>query len=649
MLPFDPISVLLFIITCIFLVTVLFKEKEQVHENYPPGPKPWPIIGNILNLNVEKPYLSFQELAKKYGPVFSIKIGVQKMVVLCGYDTVKEALVNQAEEFSDRPSIPVFMEITRGYGLVFSNGHSWKALRRFTLSTLRDFGMGKRSVEDKITEESNCLVETFKSYKGEPFDNTMRINAAVANIIISLILGHRFDYDDPKLQRLLVIVMDNARIVGTPMAMLAKKYGPVFSIKIGVQKMVVLSGYETVKEALVNQAEEFSDRPTIPAIMDATRGYGLIFANGHNWKAMRRFALSTLRDFGMGKKSVEDKITEESNCLVETFKSYKGDPFDNTMRINSAVANIIISLILGHRFVYNDPKLLRLLVIIMNNVRIIGSPMAMLYNAFPALMRWIPGSHQTVRKTTDELHSFIREVFTKQRDELDVNDQRNLIDSFLVKQKEEKPELYFHDLNLTTLVADLFGAGMETTSTTLRWGLLLMMKYPKVQENVQKEIEEVIGSAEPQLVHRQQMPYTEAVIHEIQRFANLVPTNVPRMTTQDVTLKGFFIPKGTHIIPSLTSVLRDTKYFKKPDEFYPQHFLDSNGRFVKNEAFIPFSVGKRSCVGENLAKMELFLFFTKLLQTFTFKAPPGAKLDLNPAVGFTLTPQKHEICAIPRK
>lgn len=197
-------------------------------------------------------------------------------------------------------------------------------------------------------------------------------------------------------------------------------------------------------------------------------------------------------------------------------------------------------------------------------------------------------------------------------------------------------------------MTDLFSAGMETTSTTLRWGLLLMMKYPEIQENVQKEIEKVIGSGEPRLIHRKQMPYTDAVIHEIQRFANIVPTNVPHATTQDVTFKEFFIPKGTQVIPLLYSVLRDKEYFEKPEEFYPQHFLDSEGNLVNNEAFIPFSAGKRSCAGETLAKMELFLFFTTLLQNFTFQAPPGAKLDLSGAVGFTTPPLKHEICAIPR-
>ncbi|XP_073530050.1 cytochrome P450 2C5-like [Phyllobates terribilis] len=492
MCSLDPLTVLLFLITSIFLAIVTHKQKERVHPNYPPGPKPWPIIGNIPNLNLQKPYLSLQELAKKYGPVYSITLGVQKMVVLCGYDVVKEALVNQAEYFSDRPNMPALSDYSRGYGIGFSNGHNWKAMKRFTLSTFREIGVGKRIIEDKINEETNCLVQTFKSYKGEPFDNTMIMNAAFCNIIVSILFGHRFDSNDPKLERLLIIVMDITRLLGTPIYLM--------------------------------------------------------------------------------------------------------------------------------------------------------------YNAYPSLFRWLPGSHKAILKITDELPTILRDMLTKLRSQLDVNDPRTFIDYFLIKQKEEKPdpELYFHDDNLTSLLSDLFFAGIETSATTLTWALLLMMKYPEIQKNVQKEIEKVIGSTEPQMAHRKHMPYTDAIIHEVQRFANVVPTNLPRMTTHDITLKGFFLPKGTPIMPSITSVLRDDKYFKKPDEFYPQHFLDSDGNFVKNEAFLPFSAGKRSCAGEILAKVQLFLVFTKLLQNFTFTSPPGAKLDLSAANGFTLHPQKHEICAISR-
>ncbi|XP_063771234.1 cytochrome P450 2K6-like isoform X1 [Pseudophryne corroboree] len=431
---------------------------------------------------------------------------------------------------------------------------------------------------------------------------------------------------------------------------MSKKYGPVFCLHLGLLKMVVLSGYDTIKDALINHAEEFSDRPVAPITFKLVKDNGILSANGENWKVMRRFTISTLRDFGMGRKSLENKIIEEAACLTQAIKSYGGKPFDNLTVINAAVANIIVALLLNRRFEYDDPDFLKLVYLVTNNIRLMGKPLALLYNFFPSVMDWLPGVHQTVIENLRTLHNFIRATFRKQKKELDVNDQRNLIDAFLAKQLEGKPEstLYYHNDNLTALIADLFGAGMDTTTTTLRWGFLLMMKYPDIQKKVQNEIERVVGSAQPRVEHRIQMPYTDAVLHEIQRFGDILPGSAPHSTSQDVTFRGYFIPKGTLVLPFLASALRDAAYFEKPDEFYPEHFLTSEGQFKKNEAFIPFSMGKRSCAGQILAKMELFLFFTALLQNFTLQAPPGAQLDLSPELGATNAPQPYDTCAIPR-
>ncbi|KAG9494690.1 hypothetical protein GDO78_002175 [Eleutherodactylus coqui] len=432
---------------------------------------------------------------------------------------------------------------------------------------------------------------------------------------------------------------------------IAKTYGTVFSIQLGTQKLVVLCGYDTVKDALINYAEEFSGRPVTAMGARTTQGYGILGANGENWKVMRRFTLSTLRDYGMGKKSIENKITEECECLMQRFRSHGGKPFDNQFIMNAAAANIIMSILLDHRFDYDDPTILKLMRLVNENIKSVGSIMVRLYNSFPSVIGWLPGKHNKIFENHKEMQSFVRDTFTRKEKELDINNQRNLIDTFLAKQQEGKPEseLYYHNKNLGVLVSNLFAAGMETTSSTLRWGLLLMMKYPEIQKKVQCEIENIIGSAQPQVEHRKQMPYTDAVIHEIQRFGDIVPGSLPHATTKDITFRGYFLPKGTTVIPLLHSALKDNAYFEKPEEFYPEHFLDSDGKFKKNEAFIPFSLGKRSCAGENLAKMELFLFFTSLLQNFIFQAPPGAELVLNPAPGFTNAPLPHEICAMPRK
>ncbi|KAM9297602.1 cytochrome P450 2K4-like [Morus bassanus] len=438
------------------------------------------------------------------------------------------------------------------------------------------------------------------------------------------------------------------------MLKLSKTYGPVFSIQMGLRKIVVLSGYDTVKEALVNQADAFAGRPKIPVLEKAGKGRakGVIFAEGENWKVMRRFTLTTLRDFGMGKKAVEDRVVEEYGCLGDTIEAQKGKPLEMTLMMNAAVANVIVSILLGKRYDYEDPTFKRLLLLVNENVRIFGAPSVSIYNLFPVL-GFLLRDHKIFIQNVKEINAFIKVTFIEHLKALDRNDQRSFIDAFLVRQQEEngKPNGYFHNENLTEVVRNLFTAGMETTSTTLRWGLLLMMKYPEIQKRVQEEIEQVIGSNPPRIEHRTQMPYTDAVVHEIQRFANILPLNLPHETTADVTLKGYFIPKGTYIVPLLASVLRDKSQWEKPDIFYPEHFLDSEGKFVKKDAFIPFSAGRRTCAGETLAKMELFLFFTSLLQRFTFRPPPGVSisdLDLSPSFGITVPPVTYEVCAVPR-
>nr|XP_033791786.1 cytochrome P450 2K1-like [Geotrypetes seraphini] len=444
-------------------------------------------------------------------------------------------------------------------------------------------------------------------------------------------------------------IMDLKRPYNT-LCELSEKYGSVFSIQLGMKKMVVLSGYETVKEALVNHAEEFEERARVPSFEDTSKGYGVLFSHGENWRVMRRFTIATLRDFGMGKRTTEDKIVEECGFLINNFESYHGAPFDTMLNMALPVANIIVSLVQGHRFDYNDPVLKRLILILDKGDRLLGSPKISLFNIFP-ILGFLNGSLKAIRNIVTEVNDYIKFTLLECHKQLDINDQRCFIDAFLSRQKEEKdnPNTYYSEENLVNVVQNLFAAGMGTTAITLRWSLLLMMKYPEIQEKVQEEIDRVIGSSQPRTEHRKHMPYTDAVIHEVQRFANIVPLNLPHETSRDINFKGYFLPKGTYIIPFLTSVLRDKTYFKNPKEFNPQHFLDAGGKFAKNDAFMPFSAGRRSCLGETLAKMELFLFFTSLLQKFTIRLPPGVThVDLTPDIGITNPPVPHLICALPR-
>jgi len=201
--------------------------------------------------------------------------------------------------------------------------------------------------------------------------------------------------------------------------------------------------------------------------------------------------------------------------------------------------------------------------------------------------------------------------------------------------------------NLTVL----FFAGTDTTTTTLRWGLIRMMMHPDIQRKVQQEIDDVVGRERlPTMEDKLRMPYTDATILEISRMASLAPVNAVHSTLEDVNLGGYLIPKDTPIFTNLWAVHHDEKLFPDPFSFRPERFINEQGQFVKHEAVIPFSLGKRFCLGEPLARMELFLYFTSMLQKFTFVNPEDQVLtDEQLPSGSVRTPLPFRLCAIRRK
>lgn len=191
---------------------------------------------------------------------------------------------------------------------------------------------------------------------------------------------------------------------------------------------------------------------------------------------------------------------------------------------------------------------------------------------------------------------------------------------------------------------NLHAAGTDTTSNTLLTGLLYLMTMPHIQERCQQEIDQVLeGKDFVSFEDRHNMPYVQAVTHESLRVSNTVPLSVFHTTTKETELMAYSIPKGTLIIPNLTSVLKEEGQWKFPHEFKPENFNDQ-GEFVKPDAFLPFSAGPRTCLGEGLARMELFLIMVTLLRKFRFICSEEAgKPDYTPVFGITMSPKPYNM------
>ncbi|XP_028921977.1 cytochrome P450 2A13-like isoform X2 [Ornithorhynchus anatinus] len=380
---------------------------------------------------------------------------------------------------------------------------------------------------------------------------------------------------------------------------------------------------------------------------------GVIFSQGERAKQLRSFSITTLRDFSVGKRGIEERIQEEAQFLIESLRDTKGAPIDPSFFLSRAVSNVISSIVFGDRFDYEDEQFLSLLQMISRGFQFIASPIGQLFDSYHCVMKYLPGPQHQAMKQLQGLEQFIAEKVRENQRTLDPNSPRNFIDSFLIKMQEEKnnPNTEFFLKNLVTTALNLFFAGTEAISTTLRYGFLLLMKYPEVEAKVHEEIGRIIGrNRPPRLEDRAQMPYTEAVIHEIQRFSDIIPMSIAHCVMKDTKFRGYLIPKGTEVFPMLGSVLRDPQFFSAPKAFDPGHFLDAKGQFKKSDAFMAFSVGKRYCFGEKLARTELFLFLTTILQNFHFKPlPRTADIDISPKiVGFATIPHNYDISFLPR-
>ncbi|XP_073070055.1 cytochrome P450 2D17-like [Manis javanica] len=435
-----------------------------------------------------------------------------------------------------------------------------------------------------------------------------------------------------------------------------RRFGDVFSVQMAWTPVVVLNGLAAVREALVDRGEETSDRPPVPIttlLGFGPRSQGVILAPyGRAWREQRRFSVSTMRNLGLGKKSLEQWITEEASCLCAAFSDQVGRPFSPNLLLNKAVSNVIASLIFGRRFEYDDPRFLKLLDVLQDAVKEDTGLLREVLNSIPVLLH-IPGLAAKALQGQQAFASLVDELLAENKMTWDQDQPpRDLTDAFLdeVEKSKGNPESSFSEENLRLVVFDLFSAGMVTTSTTLTWALLLMILHPDVQRRVQEEIDEVIGQVRrPEMQDQARMPFTMAVVHEVQRFGDIIPLNLPHMTTKDIDVQGFLIPKGTTLITNLSSVLKDETVWEKPFRFHPEHFLDAQGRFVKQEAFMPFSAGRRLCLGEPLARMELFLFFTCLLQRFRFSVPAGQPRPSDHGVySFMVTPSPYQLCAVSR-
>ena len=333
-----------------------------------------------------------------------------------------------------------------------------------------------------------------------------------------------------------------------------------------------------------------------------------------------------------------------------------GKPFDPADILMRSVANVICGIIFDEGSDTTNPDLDRLFKL--NSDFIANAADLQLVT----MLDFIPWAHYLPIKAYDrmiqpafQIQDIIRKILRERQSNFDPAQPIQDLISGLLRAKydaeceddDERAVLLSADYLVNT-IEDMFLAGYETKSNTLKWAIAYLVQCPKFQEDIQRQLDKVVGERSPSLDDRPNLPLIQATIMETLRLANPAPLAVPHVTMADTTMCGYRVPKDTIVFADLESVHLDPECWKNPTEFNPYRHIDEDGKLITNQGnFFPFGAGRRVCAGEKLAKFELFLFISWMLHKFTFIAvdghPPKAK------GAFIQFPSAYKISAIKRR
>ena len=313
-----------------------------------------------------------------------------------------------------------------------------------------------------------------------------------------------------------------------------------------------------------------------------------------------------------------------------------------------SVAGIVTNIVLGKSFELDDERFKHFLEYHTRLMAIAPGRMV-LVNCFSFLLKLpidifnLKGIFQSFLNW----EAFIDERLLDQEADEAGNDIIALYQRAIKENEEGNLGQTYNRKHMRNTTCDLVIAGSETTATTINWILLYLLHNPELETKLHEEIDDVIGKDRPpSLTDRPDLPYMEAAILEALRIASPAPVTIPHSVPHDITYRGYQIPKDTTILVNLHSVLMDPEIWPEPTKFRPERFLSADRKqVVVPKQHIPFSVGPRSCLGETLAKMELFLFMTSLLQKY--KLVPADSASLPPVkgkLGMTFQTEPFELC-----
>ncbi|KAK7252796.1 hypothetical protein RIF29_37010 [Crotalaria pallida] len=418
---------------------------------------------------------------------------------------------------------------------------------------------------------------------------------------------------------------------------LSQKYGPIFSLRFGSQLVVIVSSASGVEECFTKNDVILANR------FQSTKGKYIAFDNttlitssyGDHWRNLRR--ISSIEILSSHRLNSFSGFRKDENMrLLRKLTQGSCDDFAK-VELKSMFAeltfNTIMRMVCGKRYYGEEtegtnPEEAKRFRDVMNEMT--RFPLGSSIGQFVPLFRWFDfsGDDKELRKIGEKVDALFQGLIDEHR--RNKKESANTMIDHLLSSQESQPQ-YYTDQIIKGLIMVLIVAGTETSAVTLEWAMSNMLNHPEVLEKARIELETEVGHE--RLMEEADVPklkYLQNIISETLRLYPAAPTLVPHMSSEDCTVGGYDVPRGTMVIVNSWAIHRDPELWTDPTSFKPERFNNGEG---DTHGLIPFGLGRRACPGSGLAQRTLGLTLGSLIQCFEWKRVSEEKIDMIEAPG----------------
>ncbi|PNT61829.1 tabersonine 3-oxygenase isoform X2 [Brachypodium distachyon] len=422
---------------------------------------------------------------------------------------------------------------------------------------------------------------------------------------------------------------------------LALRHGPLMLLRMGELPVVVASSADAAREVMKTHDAAFATRPRTDTIRTITRdGLGIVLApHGDHWRQVRKLCVTELLSARRVRSFRGSREAEADSLVASVASASEGKAVNVSYLVATYVANAVVRAVVGGRIEDSDAFLASLEE---------GAKVAAgfsLPDLFPSsrLARALSGTARRVEAVVGELSRLMDAVIEDKRDRRSGagDEEEDILDVLLRLQHVDDAPLDIGTIR--AVIRDLFGAGSETSATTLHWAMSELMRNPAALRRAQAEVRGVLAGLGHSRVREDALPelrYLQLVIKETLRLHAPVPLLLPRECREPCRVMGYDVPQGAMVLVNAWAIGRDAaSWGPDVEEFRPERFEDAVPAvdFKGSDfEFVPFGAGRRMCPGITFGVTVMELALASLLFHFDWELPEGASgLDMEEALGIT--------------